>query len=611
MDDHLKRYLLILFFPIFLISPLLRTDLGAATIVVPTDYATIQEAITAAIAGDVVLVEPGTYGGPVTLRSSVSLRGRETARTIITGGSGGIAVNAISVSNVSIKNFTITQASTGINATEADVNITNNIFNLGTNSTYTAVKFQNTIAAVPEIVNNTFYQNNTAISSNVNLTIKNNIFFDNAVDISIIPTNASTATLISFNAFSANPPPAPDLSGATGNILGTDPLFAGPASNDFHLKSGSPCLNQGDNSVIDSIDTSRSDMGAYGGNNNEDSIPMRVSGITITATAANSITLTWNANQSYLITDDNLTNAANPHGYRIYYGATSPGLYDNSGGTLTSPVSVNLQDPLVTAPPFTLTGLTPTTAAPSAPTLAQPTPANQTLKLVWTAVPGATFYRVHYGISTTAENHIDVGNVTTYDLQGLTNGQSYMIAVQAFAQAAYYLAVTAFDNSGAALVHGVSHESAYSSPETVAYLGSAVAGGMSPPVSESPEAITANPNLPNKGCFIATAAYGRYSAPQVRALRKFRDEYLLTCDAGKAFVRWYYEHGPKGARFLVEHPWLKPVVRTALLPAVAGAMFLTGTSGPVKAVVVLFLSVGAGSLFLLYRRKLSRAGGRR
>jgi hypothetical protein len=83
---------------------------------------------------------------------------------------------------------------------------------------------------------------------------------------------------------------------------------------------------------------------------------------------------------------------------------------------------------------------------------------------------------------------------------------------------------------------------------------------------------------------------------------------LLTNAAGRAFVRWYYEQGPRAARFIDEHPSLKPVVRTALLPAVAGAMFLTGTSGAMKTIAAICVMTGIG--YFLLRRKLRRAGGR-
>jgi hypothetical protein len=124
-----------------------------------------------------------------------------------------------------------------------------------------------------------------------------------------------------------------------------------------------------------------------------------------------------------------------------------------------------------------------------------------------------------------------------------------------------------------------------------------------------PEAYLYNPNLQNKGCFIATAAYGYYDAPQVQALRDLRDRYLETNSAGRAFVKWYYEYGPIGAAALNEHPWLKPVVRTALMPAVGGALFLTRTS-PATRLLVLFLLIIMTAALVIYKKNIRRGGSR-
>ena len=70
------------------------------------------------------------------------------------------------------------------------------------------------------------------------------------------------------------------------------------------------------------------------------------------------------------------------------------------------------------------------------------------------------------------------------------------------------------------------------------------------------------------GCFIATAAYGTPMAEEVVALKKFRDEHLLTNSFGNAFVRFYYRHSPRYADFIRNKPALRTIVRTCLKPFV-------------------------------------------
>jgi len=74
---------------------------------------------------------------------------------------------------------------------------------------------------------------------------------------------------------------------------------------------------------------------------------------------------------------------------------------------------------------------------------------------------------------------------------------------------------------------------------------------------------------PNKGlkgssCFIATAAYGDVDAPEVEALRRFRDRHLLTNRPGAAFVRFYYRVSPPLARMIEGRPRLRAAVRKTL-----------------------------------------------
>lgn len=52
-----------------------------------------------------------------------------------------------------------------------------------------------------------------------------------------------------------------------------------------------------------------------------------------------------------------------------------------------------------------------------------------------------------------------------------------------------------------------------------------------------------------EGCYIATCVYGSYDCPQVRTLRRFRDETLKQSAPGRAFVRFYYAVSPTVVRY--------------------------------------------------------------
>jgi chitodextrinase len=70
------------------------------------------------------------------------------------------------------------------------------------------------------------------------------------------------------------------------------------------------------------------------------------------------------------------------------------------------------------------------------------------------------------------------------------------------------------------------------------------------------------------GCFIATAAYGSALAPQVVFLQAFRDRYLMSTPAGRAFVQWYYRTSPPIAEKIRQSPGLRVLVQGGLWPLV-------------------------------------------
>ena len=69
-------------------------------------------------------------------------------------------------------------------------------------------------------------------------------------------------------------------------------------------------------------------------------------------------------------------------------------------------------------------------------------------------------------------------------------------------------------------------------------------------------------------CFIATAAYGSPMEKEVRALRAFRDQYLLTNAAGRTFVELYYRYSPPVAGYIAKRDSLRAVVRVSLKPLI-------------------------------------------
>lgn len=106
------RFVLVLALPFFLAAPALAAD-----IYVPDNYATIQDAINAAVNGDSVIVRPGTYvenidfiGKSITVRSEMG-----ADATVIDGNDNGSVVSFVNLENDSsvLEGFTLTNGNAG------------------------------------------------------------------------------------------------------------------------------------------------------------------------------------------------------------------------------------------------------------------------------------------------------------------------------------------------------------------------------------------------------------------------------------------------------------------------------------------------------------------
>jgi hypothetical protein len=128
------------------------------------------------------------------------------------------------------------------------------------------------------------------------------------------------------------------------------------------------------------------------------------------------------------------------------------------------------------------------------------------------------------------------------------------------------------------------------------------AAGNSSYSNEAGATTPSTPSTPSSGggggggCFIATAAYGSYLAPEVEVLRQFRDEYLITNPIGRTFVEFYYSVSPPAAEYISRSEGLKSLTRCALAPVVYGLKYPFVFLIFVSFVLVVILSRSAGKV---------------
>jgi hypothetical protein len=287
--------------------------IAAATVIhVPEQYATIQQGINAAVAGDTVQVAPGTYQENINFAEGITLFGAGWDSTIIDGGGITDVISCVYVNNARIEGFTIQNSNQG-GSSPGNIGI---FFNPHSSAGTKIVRYcrirnngmgvdiWNDFGGVAYIEHNLICQNNydgfdpylgTAYLTNNTITynqrdgyhdwsgggtvyIKNNIFVANGRY--AIAKHRDTPVLISYNDVWNNTggayfegysgPYTPFIpSPGTGEIA-ADPLFADPPL-DFQItwanyptidSTKSPCIDAADPTSPLDPDSTRADQGA-------------------------------------------------------------------------------------------------------------------------------------------------------------------------------------------------------------------------------------------------------------------------------------------------------------------------------------------------------------
>ncbi len=505
----------------------------------------IESLINDADAGEDVLVfEPGTYKVNIELNKNIDLRARDTTNTVLESLNGIDPVISINgANNVAIQNFTFSNNKSAIKIFESNfgvsIDIKNNVFQKND------IAIEVGDVSKINIENNTFFSNAQGIDgslSEADIRVYQNIFHSNE-NTFLNATNFD----ISFNCFHFNESVG-NIAEVNSNLSDTI-IFADDEEDDFHLTEESGCRDKGEAS--NDYDDTLSDLGAYGGANS-DLVPnvVVINPIPETDIVDGSIAVSWNENQDYRV-----------EGYNVYYSTSElKGLHDYSERE-------NLSfDDAEDNTEYTVIGLDFNPVTPNAPAQLIVEPRDEKLIVKWNQSTDATSYTLYYQEQGGGENSkVLDGEDTSYTITGLSNDITYDVWVIAHYQKQYHFQVAAYLASS---TESDFRESSFVLDDTMVNVGEIGNSAKSDIVAGRPEKIVAYPDLPDEGCFIATAAFGYYSAHEVQILRDFRDQYLLTSKFGTSFVRWYYEHGSKAASVINKYEYLKPFVRVALYPLI-------------------------------------------
>lgn len=237
----------------------------------------IQPRISSAKAGETILVEPGTYFEQIFLKDSVIVKSTSGFNSTIIDGMGKNTVVSVSYNDTTavIDGFTIRNGVVGIDFERGGgIVINNKITNNGTG----IYMIGSMVYQDPIIKNNLIVHNGRATETNNSWAkIINNTIALNAMGVDgygfysssptykncIIWANGDDLTRTASATYSC----IEDGDAGTGNI-NQNPLFVDIENDDFRLQTNSPCINAVDpDQIYNDDDSSRNDIGAYGGPN--------------------------------------------------------------------------------------------------------------------------------------------------------------------------------------------------------------------------------------------------------------------------------------------------------------------------------------------------------
>lgn len=279
----------------FIFLAILVSPLYAQTIIVDQqgggDYLTISEGVSAASAGATVLVMPGVYPESITLNVEITLQGYDPYTTMIYSGVTAITCQAGSGQAI-IKGFDIWSGDKGISVQNgSSVIIENNIIHNCSDGIFSdcVCTIRNNIIkncsgngillwydnADAIIVNNIIHDcaicginmDEPPGNSDPDPTVINNIVFQNDRGI-VVWDNGPSQGIFAYNdVWNNSIGNWINITPGPGNIS-EDPLFVDFDSGNYHLQTGSPCIDSGQpGTAYQDPNGTTSDMGIFGGPN--------------------------------------------------------------------------------------------------------------------------------------------------------------------------------------------------------------------------------------------------------------------------------------------------------------------------------------------------------